>query len=236
MAVKLPTADYNFKVPQSQLARFAANVYAQMNSAAGIILFPTPEIALTALLTAINAYTTALAAAHKGSKASTTTKNNARAALEAILRANAEYVTQVAQGVTGPANTTTIAAMRETILASGYKLSKLSGPIANSTGIKVPKVLHMISNATGTIHVLLRQYTRFKKAVKSWQVQYRVPASGSTPAGPWQNAILTSGNGNITGVPSGPTEVRIAAIGGHRTNTNSRNPIIYTTPRTIIVT
>jgi hypothetical protein len=237
---KLPTADTNFKQKQGNLAKFATNVYNSMGSSAGLGYFPTPPVTLANLVSAINEYTGSLADARKGSKDSTQLKNTAKALLIAELRANAQYVTTVAQSLVvvpgGPVSTNVIALMRHIILVSGYKLSKAAIPVANTVGVRVPIIRKLISKAPGTIHILLRQYTKFKKGTKTWQVQYRASVTPPTPVNPWITSLQTSGNMTITEVVSGKTDVQVAAIGGHNTRTNSQNPLNYSPIRTIIVT
>jgi hypothetical protein len=239
MPTKLPTADTNFKQNQSTLARFATNIYNSMGSTQGLIYFPTPTVALTDLVGAINAYTTSLGAARKGygSKTDTQTKNNAKALLEQYLAINGLYVTQQAQqisgsGTSGVANTTTVSLMRQIITTSGYKLSVIPSPVANTTGIPVPIIKKAISKAIGSVHFLLRQYTATKKGVKTWVV--RIRPTSVTP-GPWTTVILTSGNMTITGLTSGLNDYQIAAQGGNNTKTFTTNPLNWTAIQQIVV-
>ena len=246
MGLKLPTADTNFKQRQSSLGVVASNVYTQMGSAQGIINFPTPEVPLATLVTAINSYNTALGNAKRGSKDDTTAKNNARAALEGLLRTQAIYVTGVAQQSTpvAQANARQIAAMQAIILSSGFKINKRPLPPAGSVGIKKPIVRQAISKTPGTLYVLLRQYTKVKKATKVWELLYRTseippvpPATTPTPAGPWTVATFTSGSITVEGLTSGIFyDWQVGAVGGHNTKLNVQNPVVYTAVKKVVIT
>jgi hypothetical protein len=238
MGLKLPTADTNFKQKQNQLRAVASNVYTQMGSTKGLILFPSPPIPLTALVASLNTYTTSLGAAKRGSKTQTETKNGARADLENALSALALYVTS--QAILGGSNEATspatIAQMRNIVLQSGFKVAKISAPVGDAAGIKVPIVKKAQSKVPGQLSVLLRQYTRFKRGTLTWHIRTQLAAQGTTPAGPWIDNYSTSGNIKINGLASGITNYTIAAIGGHNTKLNKQNIINFTPIRQVVVT
>jgi hypothetical protein len=239
MGLKLPTADTNFKQKQAQLAKFASNIWTLMGNATGVANFPAPPILLVDLIVIINNYTSSLATAHKGSKDDTSNKNIAKQALIAALRAEAAYVTQQsqAQSAGGDANRANISMVQQFILTSGFKLSKVPSPVGDVQGIALPIVKKAISKESGTMHLLLRNYTRYKKGVKTWQLQYRTSEVGETPAGPWITQTFTSGNITAEGLTSGTTyDWQVAAVGGHNTRLNVQNQINYTSIRKIVIT
>lgn len=237
MSIKSPKADTNFKVRQSVLGKVATNIVDSMGSAVGLVNFPTPAVALTDIEAAIDTYETNLALASKGSKTATENKNTSKLALINLLRTQAIYVTQTALTTVGLTKQTnaSVAAMRAFILTSGFKVSKKPNPVADKVGIDYPIVKKAVSKTAGTLHLLLRQYTRFKKGTKVWQLMYRVAASGETPAGPWFTVVSTSGNINATGITPGLTDWTVGAIGGRNAKLNEPNPVNFTPIRQIVI-
>ena len=84
------------KSRDGDIGGFATGVHDGITKNATI--FATPTITPAALLAAINTYASALGAATNGGKAQTLAKNNARAALEDMLRSLAAYVDGIAKG------------------------------------------------------------------------------------------------------------------------------------------
>lgn len=238
MGNKLPSVRARFNERQANLAKQATNVYTMMGSVQGLIYFPTPAVPLVALVVYINAYTNSLATARKGSKMDTEAKDQAKADLIAALRAQALYVTSIAQVY--PGTPTPLASrysrMRQVVLASGFQVNKVPNPVADNIGIVRPIVRKAISQSAGTLHLLLRQYTKYKKGTKTWQLQYRTSAHGTTPAGDWVTQLFTSGNITAQGLPSVAIDYQVGAVGGHNTRTNSQNPVNYTTIQKIVIT
>lgn len=240
MGLRLPKCSTDFKMKQATLAKVATNIYTKMGSVQGLINFPVPAVALVDLVAAINTYTTSLAAAVKGSKDQTDAKDTSKVALINLLRTQAIYVDTIALQAgsnTSQNSQTNITAMKGIILSSGFLLSNAPGPVANNVGVAMPIIKKAISKNPGQLHLLLRQYTKYKKGVNTWYLQYRLSAVGVTPAGPWMNQTFTSGNIVADGLTSGKTyDWQVAGIGGHNTKLNSTNPVNFTNIQQIVIT
>jgi hypothetical protein len=245
--IKLPAAAMQFNQKQSELGKVAARIYSMMGSAQGIINFPTPAVALTDLVTAINNYTVSLSTTGKNfSKDQTALKNVTKKALINLLRTQALYVTQTAQLPyvgTGTVNTTIVNSIEQIILSSGFAVSNTPGPVANQSGSMLPVVKHAISKSVGTFYLLLRNYTKQKKGVKIYQVNYRTseipavpPATVPTPAGPIKTWPSTSGDITVLGLTPGLTyDWQVGVVTGHNTRLNAQNPVNFTPWEQIVI-
>jgi hypothetical protein len=245
--IKLPSATTQFNQKQSELGKVAANIWTKMGSTQGLINFPTPAVPLTDLITAINTYTVSLATTGKNfSKNQTSAKNVAKKALINLLRTQALYVTQVAQLPyvgTGTVNTTIVNAVSQIILSSGFALNNTPTPVANQSGSMLPIVKRAISKSIGTFYLLVRNYTKQKKGVKIYQVNYRTsyipavpPATTPTPAGPIKTWPSTSGDITVLGLTSGVKyDWQVGAVTGHNTKLNAPNPVNFTQWQQIVI-
>lgn len=235
--LKIPTTDVKFKQKQDQLMTRASAVYAGMN---GNALYPTPPITMAAYVIIVNAYQDSLAEARMGTVGDTAAKNLAKKNLITAMKALAGYVNEVAAGLYSTQNSQAqIANMRVAILSSGFAISKISRPIGNGPGLKLPIIKKLQSLVPGTFSLLLRNYTRQKKGIKVYSVMWRTSATTSPVAlaGPWETNQYTSGNIEQDGLVSGKMyDVQIAAVGGRNTKLNQLNPLNYTPIRQLIIT
>lgn len=235
MAARLPKADSNFKnYTNSKLFLAAQNIHNLI--LANVATFATPPVTMTQFQTDITAYKNALAAAIKGSKAQTATKDAAKKTVQYDLRILSVYVTQIAQAQYAINKDTT--AVTDIINLSGFKISKTPGTIAALGGISAPQIRHAVSRNSGEISFVTRNYKQGNRAKKTYQVNYRTSAVGTTPAGPWQTQTITGGNKmTITGLNIGVSyDYQIAVIGGRDTKRDANNPINYTSIRSAVVT
>lgn len=238
MGQKLPQANTRFQQKQSTLAQFAARVYNMMT---GNSYYPTPAIPLATLVGYINTYNAMLASSVKGSKTDTASKNAAKGTLVNALRVQAKYVTQTAYNLiaTSSIMEQQLQAMRTIILSSGFEISKVPNPVADTGGLDLAIIKKVISDQPGNIHILLRQYATPKRGTKTWQIQYRTalePGTVPVPAGPWQTNTYTSGNIYIDGLTSGKTyDYQIAAVGGNNTKLNQRNQVNFSVIKQVVV-
>ena len=95
------------QLPDTELDEFAANVIKKMT---GNAVFPAPVIALTSLRTAHTAFNRAIAAMKQGGTQLSSARIIARTTLIALLRTQASYVQEVADGNAA------------TILQSGFQI------------------------------------------------------------------------------------------------------------------
>lgn len=237
MGQRLPKADRNFSILTD------ANLIARAQSIhdgvlANVAIFAAPPVTMAAIQTDIDNYKDFSAAAVKGSKTQTAAKNEAKKSLINDLRSTVEYVNMVVNNEYY-SNGIQYEGLKTIVLLSGASLQKDPNPVASNIGIMVPIVRRAVSDQIGTLSILLRQYERFKRGTKIWQVQYRtsaIPGTVPVPAGEWVSDTFTSGNININGLDSGKYyDYQIAAVGGRDVKLNNENPINWTRIQSIVI-
>lgn len=237
MGQRLPKADRNFSILTD------ANLIARAQSIhdgvlANVAIFAAPPVTMAALQTDIDNYKNFSAAAVKGSKTQTAAKNEAKKSLINDLRSTVEYVNMVVNNEYYT-NNIQYEGLTTIVLLSGAALQKDPKPAANNVGLGIPIIHRAISNQAGSLSILLRQYERWKRGTKIWQVQYRtsaIPGTVPVPAGEWVSDTFTSGNINITGLDSGKYyDYQIAAVGGRDVKLNNENPMNWTRLQSIVI-
>lgn len=233
MGQKLPQANLNTgRYTDSQLIARAQQVHDGL--AANTVTFPTLDlpVALVDLQTQIDDYKAASAAAIKGTKAQTATKHSTKQILILSLKALAIYVTQRSQagGLGTPQD---ILDATNIIHLSGFDVSvNPTRPVDAISGIPAPIIRKAISDAAGTLKILVRQYTNANRNTLLYQVNYRTSATTNpvAPAGDWQTQTFTGQNEILlTGLTSGLSyDWQIASIGGRDAKRNENPPVNYT--------
>lgn len=241
MSHRIPQANlYVGKYTDSQLIARAQQVHTLM--VANDDLFDTPPVSMANLQSAITDYSTATAAAIKGSKVQTSTKKSTKLALVLSLKTLAIYVSQVAQ--VNISNTPDgILTATNIINQSGFLVSFEPVPVAPINGIKVPQIRKAISQEAGSLKILARQYVNANRNTLLWQVNYRTaaiaanPPAAAVPAGNWLTQTFTGQNQIVlTGLTSGVTyDWQIAAIGGRDIKRNSEPPVNYTNVEQVVI-
>jgi len=105
------------QLPDTELDEFATNVIRKMT---GNTVFPAPAIALTSLRTAQMAFNRAIITMKQGGSQISSTRIIARTTLIALLRTQASYVQDIADGSAA------------TILQSGFQIHTLAAGDGNS--------------------------------------------------------------------------------------------------------
>lgn len=240
MSKRIPQANlYIDKYTDSQLIARAQQVHDLM--LANVAIFPAPSlpVAMVDLQTLIDDYAAATAAAIKGTKAQTDTKNARKLDLILALKQLALYVTQVAQiNISDTPQSILIA--KQTINRSGFLVSFEPRPVDPISGIPAPIVRKAVSETAGTLKILVRQYTNANRNTLTYQVNYRtsaIPGTPGTPAGPWLTQTFTGQNQILlTGLTSGISyDWQIAAIGGRDIKRNENPPINYTPISSVVI-
>lgn len=231
MAHRLPTANlFAGKYTDSQLISRAQQVHDGI-TADPFAIFTTPPVLMVDLQSSIDGYRSASAAAIKGSKADTVAKNNAKLTLILQLKQLSIYVSQVSSANydNSPVG---YEITRQNIISSGFLVSFSPIPVSPVNGIQTPKVRRAISEASGTLKILIRQYTNANRNTLLYQVQYRTSATTNpvAPAGDWQTQTFTGQNEILlTGLTSGLSyDWQIGAIGGRDIKRNNQPPVNYT--------
>ena len=159
--------------------------------------FPVPPVAQTALQTALDDFTAAIAAQAQGGTAATADKNNMRAVLVDHLRQLAGYV---------QANCGNDLA---TLLSSGFDAVSTNRA---SVPLSPPAIRDLLNGNSGQ---LLVRVTPVKNA-KAYEVRFAAVAAGGVP-GPWQSGSLftNSQSMSINGLTPGTNYTfQVRAIGG----------------------
>lgn len=237
MGQRLPKANSEFgKLTDSGLIARAQAIHDGM--VANVAIFPTPPITMLLFQGFIDNFKSTSATAVKGSKVDTALKSSAKSDLINNMRSIVTYINQVIYDQY-QSNTSNLTGYRYQILLSGAGLAKEPNPAANNVGLGIPIIHRAISNQAGSLSILLRQYERWKRGTKVWQVQYRtsaIPGTVPVPAGEWISDTFTSGNINITGLESGKYyDYQIAAVGGRDVKLNNENPMNWTRLQSIVI-
>ncbi|WP_193215122.1 fibronectin type III domain-containing protein [Luteolibacter marinus] len=183
---------------------FGSGTDAQLKERAnGVILnmtgnasFPTPTVPLAELQTAVTDFVAAMAAMVQGGTAATATKNNLRATLIELLKAQAFYV-QVTS-----ANDLAV------LLSSGFEAvstNRTRGPLAT------PVIQKLVTGQTGELVVSVRAI----RNARGYQVEL-AELVGET-MGPWMNGGFHSGSRRMLLADLTPGKVyvvRVRAMGG----------------------
>lgn len=153
---------------------FANGVHDHMD---GNPTYPTPPVTMAALATAITDYSDAVAAAADGGPTSTAAKNNARAALIAILRQLASYVDD------NHGND------MEKLLSSGFKAQSTSHA---QSPLPKAEILRITNGNSGQLLITVRKDPN----ARGTELRYALIGAGGTP-GPWQAAPMSTKTRNI---------------------------------------
>ena len=170
---------------------------AVLNNLWGNAAFPAVPVPSATLQTALDAYMTALAATTQGGTAATAAKNNARAAVVALLRQLAAYV-QVNCG-----------GDRAAAFSSGFKVVSTNRA---RTELSTPAIIALVNGGSGCL--ILR--VKAVKHAKTYEVRIAAVAADGTPA-PWQRAGFFSNSRAIplTSLTPGVLyTVQVRATGG----------------------
>jgi hypothetical protein len=173
----------------SDLDEFASNVIVSLT---GNAAFPTPLIPLATLGTAQKAFHDALVAAAQGGTQLTALKNEARAALETLLRQEASYV----QAIAGQ--------NLSTLLSSGFEAASTNRA---STQLDTPVIVGLDNGLTTQLILRMQPVAN----ARSYEVQTK-NGGGWTSAG-----VFTQSRGIVLpGLTPGQTySVQARAIGGN---------------------
>ena len=160
--------------------------------------FPNPAVPLSALQTAITAFSAALVAQEQGGTMATAAKKDKRDALVTLLRKLASYVEDNCDG-----NLTAL-------LTSGFAAASTSHVQAH---LAAPFILRILNGNTGQLRVKLREPIAHAKC---YELRYAVIGSDGV-VGLWQNGGLSSNFRALAlnGLTPGTTyNIEIRAIGG----------------------
>ena len=183
------------KAADDSLKIFAGTVHQGLT---GNPAFPNPTVPLATLAAAIEEYSQALVAQEQGGTGATAAKNSKRAALVALLRRLASYVTDNCNGNLA------------TLLSSGFTAA--STHHVQST-LPAPFILRLLNGHTGQLLVKLRKPIA---NARCYELRYATVGADGTP-GPWQNGGLNSNSRALAlnGLTPGTGYiVQVRAIGG----------------------
>jgi hypothetical protein len=185
----------------SDLDEFAGNIVVSLT---GNAAFPTPLIPLATLDTAQAAFHSALLAAAQGGTQLTATKNEARAALENLLRQEASYV----QAIAGQ--------NLSTLLSSGYEAASTNRA---QSALDAPVIAGLDNGMTTQLILRLQPVAN----ARSYEVQTK-NGGGWTPAGVFAQArgIVLPG---LT--PGQSYSVQARAIGGSTGYSDWSDPVSH---------
>ena len=160
--------------------------------------FPSPIVPLSALETAINAFSDARVAQEQGGTMATAAKKNKRDALVTLLRKLAGYVEDNCDGNLA------------TLLSSGFTAASTSH---TQSPLPAPFIIQIFNGNTGQLLVRLREPIA---NAKCYEFRYAaVGADGSV--GPWQNGGLLSNSRALALnglIPGTKYIIQVRAVGG----------------------
>jgi len=218
------------KLSQARLSSYANKHRAAIAAAPGSLNFPDPPFTAAMLTTKISTYNTALAAAYKGSKTQTQVKDQAKTDLITALRANWLYCNQ--DPSTFSQAYLQYDEQKAFMETSGFSVNGFS---TASTGVRSPIIRSITSPEIGVLKVIMNAFSKSGKqrtsrvqGVKTYTLNYRIAASGTTPAGPWLQFLSPSYIITLSGLASGAYELFIVA----NAPKNLPSP---TTTRTVVV-
>lgn len=163
----------------------------------GNAAFPAVPVPAATLQAALDAFTGALADTAQGGTAATAAKNNARAALVALLRRLASYVQ------------TNCGGDRAAALSSGFKVVSTNRA---RTELSTPAIIALVNGGSGCL--ILR--VKAVKNAKTYGVRIAAVAADGT-IGPWEHAVTCPNSRAIplTGLTPGVIyNVQVRANGG----------------------
>lgn len=165
------------------------------------VTFPTPPYDDTALTALVNSYITAAAAAIKGPQVNTFAKADAKKALLQAMKADVTYINQVVTKTFQTTPSTNLDVLRALILSVGLKATKIPGRPNTNGQSRVATVLANVAknkgksgaNVNGVMYIRVTATAKYgSQAIKTFWLQFRTPAVGTTPAGPWRDYISTT--------------------------------------------
>ena len=188
-------------LPDSRVDEFAANIVVSLT---GNAAFPTPLVPLAALGAAQTAFHDALLAAAQGGTQLTASKNEARAALEDLLRQEASYVQAIALH------------NLSTLLSSGFEANSTN---RTSSALPAPAIVGLDNGMTTQLIVRMAPVAN----ARAYELQTK-NGGGWTPAG-----VFTQSRGIVLpGLTPGQTySVQARAIGGSTGYSDWSDPVSH---------
>lgn len=184
--------------PDHELETRGGAVLANLYSVDGVAAYPSPPFTAAQLGTALEAFSTAAAAAKNGGALATSVKRDKRAALVTIMRALATYV----EGEHGNDMTK--------LLQSGFEAASTSRVSAPLPTPQIRDILHGANSGS------LRVRVNALDNAENYDLRYALVDANGVP-GPWQDGEIQSDSQNLMLeglIPGGLYHVQVRANGG----------------------
>lgn len=215
---RVPLAKLRFKeLSNTALVTYANKHRLAILAAPGLTNFPDVPFDAAALATLITNFRLALAAAYKGTKTQTATKDSTRELLVQAMQQNWAYVNQILNASAG--DFTGYPAIRAFGSTSGFEITNFSTPAGP---LDAPMIREITSPAPGQIKILLNKFSKSGKqrtkkirGTKVYEIRYRTSATPGFPAGPWLTFISSSYITLIADLASVSYDIVIVAKGAN---------------------